>query len=90
MGSVLNQNVPPYVIVSGHPARPRGINSEGLRRRGFTPASIQAIKRAYRALYLAGLSRDAALTRLRDLAADTPDIAPMLEFIVASERGVVR
>ncbi|MBK1640974.1 acyl-[acyl-carrier-protein]--UDP-N-acetylglucosamine O-acyltransferase [Chromatium okenii] len=90
MGSVLNQNVPPYVIVSGHPARPRGINSEGLRRRGFTPASIQAIKRAYRALYLAGLSRDAALTRLRDLAAATPDIAPLLDFIVASERGVVR
>jgi UDP-N-acetylglucosamine acyltransferase len=90
MGSVLNQDVPPYVIVSGHPARPRGINSEGLRRRSFTPASIQAIKRAYRALYLAGLSRAAALDRLRELAVTAPDIMPLLEFISASTRGLVR
>lgn len=53
MGSVLGKDVPPYVMVSGHPAEPHGINVEGLKRRGFGDATIQSIKRAYRTLYLA-------------------------------------
>ena len=55
MGSVINRDVPPYTIVAGSYAEPRGINSEGLKRRGFSAESIQSIKRAYRTLYLSGM-----------------------------------
>ncbi len=52
-GSMLVQDVPPYVMAQGYPTIPRGINAEGLKRRGFTPEAINAIKQAYRAVYKA-------------------------------------
>lgn len=90
MGSGLAKDVPPYVTVGGHPAVPRGINSEGLRRRGFSAESIAAIKRAYRALYLAGLKLDEALERVRTLAATDPEVVPLAEFVADSSRSIVR
>ncbi|AHF03313.1 UDP-N-acetylglucosamine acyltransferase [Marichromatium purpuratum 984] len=90
MGSVLGRDVPPYVTVGGHPAAPHGINSEGLRRRGFEPAAIQAIKRAYRSLYLAGLRREEALERIATMSAETPELHALIDFIAASARGIVR
>ncbi|MBX3687335.1 MAG: acyl-ACP--UDP-N-acetylglucosamine O-acyltransferase, partial [Rhodocyclaceae bacterium] len=64
VGTVLTQDLPPYVTVSGNPAAPHGINSEGLKRRGFTAEDIAAIKRAYRTLYRSGLSLDDARARI--------------------------
>lgn len=90
MGSVLSRDVPPYVTVAGHPAEPRGINSEGLRRRGFDEETIAAIKRAYRLLYLAGLPRAEALERLRTQAGDRPELAALADFVAASQRSIVR
>lgn len=90
MGSVLNKNVPPYVMVGGHPAEPRGINSEGLRRRGFSAESIQAIKRAYRTLYMANLKRDEALARIRVMAETIPQLFVLADFIAESDRSLVR
>jgi UDP-N-acetylglucosamine acyltransferase len=90
MGTVLNQNVPPYVIVSGHPAVPRGINAEGLRRRDFSILTIQAIKRAYRLFYMADLKRDMALEQIRNMVDATPELDIFINFIAASERGIVR
>jgi len=90
MGSALSRDVPPYVTVGGHPAAPHGINSEGLRRRGFSPAAIAAIKRAYRALYLAGLKLDEALERIRGLAAEAPEVAAFAAFVADSSRSIVR
>ncbi|NKN33447.1 acyl-ACP--UDP-N-acetylglucosamine O-acyltransferase [Marichromatium bheemlicum] len=90
MGTVLGRDVPPYVTVGGHPAAPHGINSEGLRRRGFEAAAIQAIKRAYRTLYLAGLRREEALERIAAMTTETPELRPLIDFIAASARGIVR
>ena len=90
MGSVLSRNVPPYFMVGGHPAEPHGVNSEGLRRRGFATETIQAIKRAYRTLYMANLKRDEALARIRELAATTPELAVLADFIADSNRSLVR
>ena len=90
MGSVLNGNVPPYVMVAGHPAEPHGINSEGLRRRGFATDAIQTIKRAYRTLYMANLRRDEAVTRIRQLAENCPELGIFLDFVVDTNRGLVR
>ncbi len=90
MGSALSKDVPPYVTVGGQPAAPHGINSEGLRRRGFSPAAIAAIKRAYRALYLAGLKLDEALERIRGLAAEVPEVAVLAAFVAERSRSIVR
>lgn len=90
MGSVLSKDVPPYVTVGGHPALPHGINSEGLRRRGFPPQTISAIKRAYRTLYVAGLRLEEALGRLAAQAAEVPEIADLVAFVRGSARGIVR
>ena len=90
VGTVLLQDLPPFVTVAGNPAKPHGINSEGLRRRGYSAEAIAAIKRAYRALYRSGLSLDEARSRIGEIAADQPEVLPFREFIASSARGVVR
>ena len=64
------QDVPPFVTVQGYPAKPRGTNNEGLRRRGFAAADIAAVRRAYKTLYRAGLSLDDARAALAAAAAE--------------------
>lgn len=90
MGSVLGKDVPPFVTVGGHPAEPHGINTEGLRRRGFAEASIQAIRRAYRTLYLSNLKLGEAVAGLRQMAETVPEIAILADFIADSQRSIVR
>jgi UDP-N-acetylglucosamine acyltransferase len=91
MGAFVNGDVPPFVMVAqeGY-GRPRGINSEGLKRRGFDADRISAIKRAYRALYVAGGSLDEARVKLADMAGESPDIRALLDFIDAGERPLLR
>jgi UDP-N-acetylglucosamine acyltransferase len=91
MGAFVNGDVPPYVLVAqeGY-GRPRGINAEGLKRRGFDGERIAAIKRAYRALYLSGAKLDEARTQLADLARDSDDVRALLEFIERGERPLLR
>lgn len=90
VGTVLLQDLPPYVTVAGNPAKPHGINSEGLRRRGFSAEAISAIKRAYRSLYRSGLSLDEARQAIEELASTHPDVALFSDFIADSGRGIVR
>lgn len=91
MGAFVNGDVPPFVMVAqeGY-GRPRGINAEGLKRRGFGPERIAAIKRAYRALYLGSGSLDEARARLADLAAQSDDVRAFLEFVDSGERPLLR
>jgi UDP-N-acetylglucosamine acyltransferase len=90
MGSVINRDVPPFVTVAGKYAEPHGINSEGLKRRGFDKERIMSIKRAYRTLYKSGLPLAEARVQLAEAAKDAPDVRLMLEFIDRSERSLVR
>lgn len=90
VGTVLLQDLPPFVTVAGNPAKPHGINSEGLRRRGFSAEGIAAIKRAYRALYRSGLSLEEARERIAEVAVVEKEVAPFAEFIATSGRGIVR
>ncbi|HKP65128.1 MAG TPA: acyl-ACP--UDP-N-acetylglucosamine O-acyltransferase [Casimicrobiaceae bacterium] len=89
-GAIVLQDVPPYVTAAGYPAKPAGTNSEGLRRRGFSPADIATIKRAYKTLYRNGLSLEAARDALDVAARDAPLLVPLVEFISESARGIVR
>ena len=91
MGALVNGDVPPYLMVAAEGySRPRGINAEGLKRRGFDAARIAAIKRAYRALYMSGAPMAAAREQLAPVAAESEDVRLMLEFIERSERGLLR
>ena len=86
----LARDVPPYMMVSGTPAEPRGINSEGLRRRGFTAGQIRNVKNAYRVLYRSELRLEEALAKLRTLAAGQAELKCLVEFLESSERGITR
>lgn len=90
MGSAIGKDVPPYVLVGGQPAKPRGINSEGLRRREFGAEQIATIKRAYKTLYTSGLPLAAARAQITELAAEHEELRLMAEFMAASERSIVR
>jgi len=91
MGAFVNGDVPPFVMVAqeGY-GRPRGINSEGLKRRGFDAERIAAIKRAYRALYVSGAPLDEARVKLADMARDSEDVRALLAFIDSGERPLLR
>lgn len=91
MGALVNGDVPPFLMIAqdGY-GRPRGINSEGLKRRGFDADRISAIKRAYRAVYMSGGSLEDARAKLAELAADSEDARAFLAFIESSERPLLR
>ncbi len=90
MYSVINQDVPAYTMISGQPAAPRGINSEGLSRRGFTKEQIRNIKNAYRIVYRQGKKLNAAIDEIAALVAEQPELDIFLETLRSSERGLVR
>jgi len=71
-------------------AKPYGINSEGLKRRGFAPETISALKRAYRTLYRSGLGLEEARRELQAQAAGQPQVREMLDFLARSKRGFIR
>jgi UDP-N-acetylglucosamine acyltransferase len=90
VGTVLTQDLPPYVTVAGNPAVPHGINSEGLKRRGFSPEAIRAIKRAYKTLYRQGLSLNEAVAQIAAASAEFPELEPLVAFLRTPGRGIVR
>ncbi|MCR4304191.1 MAG: acyl-ACP--UDP-N-acetylglucosamine O-acyltransferase [Gallionella sp.] len=90
VSTVLLQDVPPYVMASGNPCAPHGINSEGLKRRGFSGEAIMAIKRAYKTLYKSGLSFEEAKAVIRSQAAEHAELQPLVEFLAATTRGIIR
>lgn len=90
MGASVNRDVPPYVMVAGEYAQPRGINAEGLKRRGFSAERIAAIKRGYRTLYMAGLPLAEARARIADEAEASDDLKLLLDFIDGSTRSLIR
>jgi UDP-N-acetylglucosamine acyltransferase len=88
--AAVTRDVPPYLLVAGSPAEPKGINSEGLKRRGFDAAAIASIKNAYRILYRSGLKLAEATEQLRALVPTQPELAPFVDFLAVSERSIIR
>jgi UDP-N-acetylglucosamine acyltransferase len=89
-GSIVLQDVAPYVTVGGTPVATHGINSEGLRRRGFSAEAIAGIKRAYRTLFKSGLTLADARAELERQALETPEVRNLVEFLDRSTRGLLR
>jgi UDP-N-acetylglucosamine acyltransferase len=94
MGTTLLQDVPPFAMVSGNPAAARGFNLEGLKRRGFSAERVAAIKQMHRLIYRSGHGLEEAKAAVAALAQATPEAAPdvaaMVAFLGASQRGIVR
>lgn len=90
MGTAIGKDVPAYVTVSGSPAEAKTINSEGLRRRGFSSDSIHQLRRAFKILYRQGLTLELALQRLETMLSNAPEVQVLIDSIRASERGIVR
>lgn len=88
--SGITRDVLPFMMVAGHPPEPRGINQEGLKRRGFSAEQIRNLKEAYRLLYRSGLRLVEAREQLAGLAATQPEVKSILEFLDRSERSIVR
>jgi UDP-N-acetylglucosamine acyltransferase len=93
-GTILVQDVPPYVMAAGNPSAARGMNVEGLRRRGFSAEALTALRRAYKTIYRDGLGLTDAMAQLESQIAETPEQAhylqPFLQFMRGSERGILR
>ena len=92
--SAVSQDVPPFMLVDGNPLAVRGFNVEGLRRRGFTPGRIAAVKQMHRLLYREGLTLDDARARIAALADASPEaraeVDAMLAFLARAQRGIAR
>ncbi len=88
--SHVNRSIPPYVTVSGEKAKVKGINSEGLKRRGYTAAQINHVRRAYKALYREGRTLDEAKVILLEMSEEAPEVKPLLNFLNSAERGIIR
>jgi UDP-N-acetylglucosamine acyltransferase len=90
MGSAMSQDVPPYVTAVGNLARPVGLNTNGLKRRGFSEDALSALKRAYRTLYRSGLTLEEAKAELEPQAAAFPEVRVLADFVARSKRGIIR
>jgi len=90
MGSILFQDLPPFVMAAGNPAEPRSINAEGLKRRGFSAGAVAAVRRAYKTLYKNGMKLDEARAGIAAEAAAVPELALLADFLEIPGRGIIR
>jgi len=90
MGSAIVKDVPPFVMVSGNVAKAHGLNSEGLKRRGFGVEEIKMIKEAYRIIYRSGNTFEQAKAQLLTLSEKSENIKSMLQFLNQVTRGIIR
>ncbi|GAA4815041.1 acyl-[acyl-carrier-protein]--UDP-N-acetylglucosamine O-acyltransferase [Marinicella pacifica] len=90
MDTAMQKDVPPFVMAHGSPAKPRAINFEGLKRRGFSKERIRAIKNAYKTIYQSEMSLRESLDALADLADASEDMRLMVDFVKASKRSIIR
>jgi UDP-N-acetylglucosamine acyltransferase len=90
ISSVITQDVPPFLTIGGSPTAPRGINSEGLKRRGYSTETLAALKRAYKTLYKSGLGLEEARTTIAAEAETVPELRPLADFLAMPGRGIIR
>jgi len=84
------RDVPPFVMAVGSPAEPHSVNSEGLKRRGFSPEQIRNIRNAYRVLYRSQLKLEEAVAQITELAKSQPELQLFVDFMPRSQRSLIR
>jgi UDP-N-acetylglucosamine acyltransferase len=87
--SKATKDIPPFLLVDGHPCRPRGLNLVGLKRRGFGDEALRDLRRAFRILYKSSLNVGEAVEEIAATVPDGPELRQFLDFVRSSERGIV-
>ena len=90
MGSVISRNIPPYVLVSGHMAKPISVNTEGLRRHNFSDDQIKNIRQAYKLVYRSGLVLEEATQQIADITQQESELDMFITFLESQEGGIIR
>jgi len=90
MNSVISKDVLPFLMISGHMAKPHGLNSEGLKRRGFSNEALSQLRKAYKIIYRSGNTLEQAIAELEPLSQNCSEITQLLDFIKGVTRGIVR
>ncbi len=90
MGSAITQDIPPFVMVGGHPTRPHGINSVGMERNGISPEVVRQIRKAYKILYKSNRLLEDAIEEMEDLAGESKELSDMVSFLRNVKRGILR
>lgn len=90
MNSVISKDVLPFTMISGHMAKPHGLNTEGLKRRGFSKESLSQLRKAYKIIYRSGNTIEQAVAQLQPMAANCAEVAQLLDFLKGVTRGIVR
>ena len=90
MGSAISKDVPPYIMVNGSPAQAHGLNSEGIKRKGFSKEAMKALRDAYKIIYRSKLTIEEAKKQLQPLASIHPEVQNLLDFLHQSQRGILR
>jgi UDP-N-acetylglucosamine acyltransferase len=90
LGTVLTQDLPPYILAAGNTAKPHGLNLRELKRRAFPQKTILALKHAYKLVYRSGLSLREAETQILPLTLESPEVRNFLDFITLPGRGIIR
>ena len=88
--TVVNKDVLPYTLVSGYYASPFGLNTVGLRRRGFSEETLEVLNKAYKIIYRQGLTVEQALEQLRAGFPTVPEVQEMIRVMLNSKQGIVR
>lgn len=86
----ITQDVPAYMMIAGNPAKPRTINTEGLKRRGFSAEQIRCLQRAYKTIYRKGLELSAAIEQLKADEENADILTPLIQSLENSGRGILR
>lgn len=86
----VTKDVLPYIMIAGHTTSACGINTVGLRRRGFSSAAIDHLRRAYKIIFRKGLTVQQAVAELEVMQNDCPEVIPMIDILNNSTRGIVR
>lgn len=90
LGSTVKRDIPPYVLTDGNPAKPYGINSEGLRRRGFSDEALRKIKQAYKIIYKKQMKLVDAFDAIQEMSKECPELTIMADFFSGRDRSIVR
>jgi UDP-N-acetylglucosamine acyltransferase len=89
-GSVVLKDIPAYVMATGNTATPHGINTEGLRRRGYSPEALRTLRQAYKVVYRQRLTLEQALEQLEEMRSSCPELQLLIDSLQASTRGIIR
>ena len=90
MNSVISKDVLPFLMVSGHMAKPHGLNTEGLKRRGFSGEALSELRRAYKIIYRSNLTLEQAMEQLEPSSQSCAEVKQLLDFLKGVTRGIVR